>query len=361
MSESASYSVPYDQLERALGESQLGLVITDQDGYIHSVTPKIEELTGYTSRDLIGATPRIFRSGKNSGETYRNLWATIKSGKPWKGALINQRRNGAHFFDRETITCSKIDRRGEIGFIAVHREANEELELMQKLHLAEAKVGETASEIDESKEKIRELVAMTSQQAQGASLALIASMEARDPNTAGHGLRTSVMLELLGEQMGLFEKYDRDSLRIGAILHDIGKIGIPDSILLKPGPLTEAEFDVMKTHPEVGYRILYNVAGHEHALQLVRSHHERLDGSGYPDGLTWEQIPDFVRVFSVIDCFDAMTSPRPYRRAMSIDKAMSILTDDALCGKLERSAVRGLRQLCDSGVLSNICGLKNAA
>lgn len=361
MSETASISVPWEQLERALGESQLGLVVTDQDGYIHSVTPKIEELTGYSSRELIGATPRIFQSGQTKSETYRNLWTTIKSGKAWKGALINRRRSGAHFLDRETITNSQINHRGEIGFIAIHREANEELELMQKLHLAEAKAGETANEIDASKEKIRQLVAMTTQQAQGASLALIASMEARDPTTAGHGLRTSVMLELLGDQMGLFEKYDRDSLRIGAILHDIGKIGIHDSILLKQGPLTGAEFEVMKTHPEVGYRILSNISGHEHALQLVRSHHERLDGSGYPDGLTWEQIPDFVRVFSVIDCFDAMTSPRPYRCAMSIETAMSILTDDALCGKLDRSAVKGLRQLWESGVLNHICGLKNAA
>lgn len=117
---------------------------------------------------------------------------------------------------------------------------------------------------------------------------------------------------------------DRDELRQiywGALLHDVGKIGIPDAILLKPGPLTQAEQELMRTHPQKGHAILAGIPFLQDAAQIVFSHEERFDGSGYPRGLAGEAIPFGARFFSVSDTLDAMTSDRPYRRALPFDAA----------------------------------------
>lgn len=107
----------------------------------------------------------------------------------------------------------------------------------------------------------------------------------------------------------------------GALLHDIGKIGVPDAILLKHGPLTDVEWQEMRTHPEKGYGIVSKIAGMEEAADIVLSHEERFDGSGYPLGLSGESIPWGARLFAVIDTLDAMTSDRPYRKALNFDTA----------------------------------------
>jgi len=110
-------------------------------------------------------------------------------------------------------------------------------------------------------------------------------------------------------------------LRRGALLHDIGKIGVPDNILRKPAALSEAEWVTMRKHPEFGARIVAGIPFLEDVARIVRHHHERWDGRGYPDGLAGEDIPLGARIFAVADSFDAMTSDRPYRRAMTIDEA----------------------------------------
>jgi HD-GYP domain-containing protein (c-di-GMP phosphodiesterase class II) len=107
----------------------------------------------------------------------------------------------------------------------------------------------------------------------------------------------------------------------GVLLHDIGKIGIPDSILLKPGPLTGEEWAIMRRHPEIGKRLLENISFLKGAVPIVYCHHERWDGSGYPQGLNGEAIPLGARIFSVVDAFDAMTFDRPYSKAISFDAA----------------------------------------
>ena len=113
----------------------------------------------------------------------------------------------------------------------------------------------------------------------------------------------------------------RRRVQLGAILHDVGKIGVPDAILLKPGPLTEAETEAMRAHPEIGTKLLSGIDFLQPALPVVRHHHERWDGTGYPEGLRGEDIPVEARIVALCDAFDAMTSDRPYRPAVSIDAA----------------------------------------
>ena len=150
--------------------------------------------------------------------------------------------------------------------------------------------------------------------------ALAAALDAREHETGLHSKRVACHTLLLAR------RFTDDPARLhqlywGALLHDLGKIGIPDAILLKDGPLTDEEWSVMRTHPEIGHRILDAVPFMAEAAQIVLCHEERFDGSGYPSALAGEAIPLWARLFAVIDTLDAITSDRPYRKALSFDDA----------------------------------------
>lgn len=152
------------------------------------------------------------------------------------------------------------------------------------------------------------------------------AVEARDPYTGGHLWRVSQYCRLVGTRLGL-SSGEIARISLGGFLHDLGKIGVPDAVLQKRGRLTETENAVMKTHPEVGARLLNGHPLVALAAGAVQSHHERPDGQGYPRGLEGSGIPRDARVVAVCDAFDAMTSYRPYRQGMSVDKALTIIRD----------------------------------
>jgi putative nucleotidyltransferase with HDIG domain len=154
--------------------------------------------------------------------------------------------------------------------------------------------------------------------------ALARSMEAKDYYTGGHTERVSGIAVALAERLG-YEGLELDAVEIGALLHDIGKIGIPERILHKPGPLDDEEWKVMKEHPVISEYILQEVALDPIVLQIARSSHERMDGKGYPDGKAGDEIPMPARIVLVADAFDALTSDRPYRSARAIAAAMEEL------------------------------------
>ena len=158
--------------------------------------------------------------------------------------------------------------------------------------------------------------------------ALGSALEARDPRTEAHTGRIRDLAGALAVAMRLPAEVRRAVL-LGALLHDVGKIGIADSILLKPGPLDDSEWEQMKMHPLIGERMLQGIDFLDDALPSIRSHHERWDGSGYPDGRAGEDIPMAARIIAVCDAFDAMTSDRPYRKAMSVEAA---------CDEIQRCA-----------------------
>ncbi len=153
-------------------------------------------------------------------------------------------------------------------------------------------------------------------------IAFSQAIEMRDPCTGGHARRVTDYALLVADQLNL-SSTDRYHLRIGGPVHDIGKIGIDDGVLRKCGPLTPEEFEHMKSHTTKGAAILETIPGLEQVVPIVRSHHERWDGGGYPDGLAGEQIPTLARVVAVADAFDAMTTDRPYRLGMSADDAIA--------------------------------------
>jgi putative nucleotidyltransferase with HDIG domain len=143
--------------------------------------------------------------------------------------------------------------------------------------------------------------------------------------TMQHSMRVAAYAVLLGEAYRLTARELR-ALELGALLHDIGKIAIPRNVLLKPAALTEKEWEVMRTHPRIGYQLLADLPGMQEAVQVVYSHHERYDGKGYPRGLKGEEIPLVARLFSIVDTVDAITCNRPYRKAQPFEKAFDELS-----------------------------------
>lgn len=158
--------------------------------------------------------------------------------------------------------------------------------------------------------------------------ALTSAIDAKDRYTSGHSNRVAYYSVSLAKHLGL-SKAERDTLYVAGLLHDIGKIGIDDHVLNKPGALTEEEFEQIKLHPELGFEILKGVRQLDSVLPIVLHHHEAWDGSGYPHGLAGHKIPQMARIMAVADSFDAMSSDRPYRKGISDEKLDSILRDGA--------------------------------
>lgn len=154
--------------------------------------------------------------------------------------------------------------------------------------------------------------------------AIVSSLEEKDSYTHGHSIRVAEYAVLLATELKLSEVEVRE-VELSALLHDIGKIGIPDSVLLKPARLTRAEFEIMKSHPVRSARILEKITAIKHLIPGIKYHHERYDGLGYPEGLQGDSIPLYARIILITDTFDAMTSTRPYRLALDKEIAFAEL------------------------------------
>ena len=165
------------------------------------------------------------------------------------------------------------------------------------------------------------------------------AVEAKSPYTRGHSERVTNYALRLAKKVGLPDS-ELEMLRKGGMLHDIGKIAVPDAILDKPGPLTDAEYEAMKQHPVEGVRMLERLQALREVIPLVRWHHERPNGRGYPDGLRGDQIPFVVQILSVADVFDALHSERPYRPALPLPACFKILNKSAVDGDLDPELVR---------------------
>lgn len=151
-------------------------------------------------------------------------------------------------------------------------------------------------------------------------IGLVSALDLREHNTRMHSQRVREFTELISARLGIDEKMKRE-IGFGALLHDVGKIAVPDEILLKPGKLTDQEWVEMRKHPEAGYRIVKRISFLKDAAEIVYAHHEQFDGRGYPRGLKGKSIPLGARMFMVADVYDALTSERPYRSPMTYEEA----------------------------------------
>jgi putative two-component system response regulator len=191
---------------------------------------------------------------------------------------------------------------------------------------------------------LSELLAESHEQAEAVLCTLGKSIEAKDPHTEGHCERLAEYSVSLGRTVGL-EEEELAALRRGGYLHDLGKVAVAEAILLKPGPLTPGEWDVIKKHPIIGEEICRPLRSLQTVRPIIRHHHERQDGSGYPDGLRGQAIPLTARIIQVVDVFDALTTDRPYRRALPWATALEVLEDEVEGGWWDPCVLTAFREV----------------
>lgn len=176
-------------------------------------------------------------------------------------------------------------------------------------------------------------------------ISLANMVEAKDAYTDGHIKRVSCLSQDLGRRLGL-SVHQLEALKLGGILHDIGKLSVPGEILNKPSPLTDKEWELMKNHASIGHKLCLPLKGSlGAALDIIRHHHEKLNGVGYPDGLMSDEISMPTRIMAVVDIYDALVTERPYRKAMSKEEALAILREEADKGELDMDVVNALEKL----------------
>ena len=186
--------------------------------------------------------------------------------------------------------------------------------------------------------------------AENVLFALALSIEAKDPYTEGHCDRLSESSEALAKRLSLSEE-ELIALRRGGIIHDIGKVAVPDQILLKPGPLTPEERKVMQRHTVVGAGICSPLKSFRSVVPIIRHHHEKIDGSGYPDGLKGDAVPLTARILQTVDIYDALTTDRPYRKAMAPDRALGLMREEVKRGWWDGALVDELEAMVQAPVV----------
>lgn len=229
----------------------------------------------------------------------------------------------------------------------------EKMQLERDLHSKVVIIEKKNSEI----QRLYELLRRDFDKEMGNVLEFVISLsnviEAKDTYTDGHTRRVSNLAIALGNKFDL-DKNRIKNIEIGAIIHDIGKVSTPEAVLNKPGPLNDQEFEVIKNHPESGAKIIRPISSLSDCMEMVLSHHEKLDGTGYPNGLKADQISLETRIVAISDIFDALYTDRPYRKALPFEKIRSILDGDVQAGKIDKNVVDALYALCEEGFLEEM-------
>ena len=191
------------------------------------------------------------------------------------------------------------------------------------------------------------------ERAEAVLFTLARSIESKDPYTHGHCERLSDYSARLGQHLGLSAD-EITALRRAGVVHDVGKVAVPDAILLKPSRLTEAEWKLIQEHPVVGERICAPLKSFRLVLPIIRHHHEKLDGSGYPDGLRGDAIPVTARVLQIVDVYDALTTDRPYKKAFTITDALQTMKEEVAKGWWDAHVFGEFERLVRSGTAGSL-------
>jgi response regulator RpfG family c-di-GMP phosphodiesterase len=258
-------------------------------------------------------------------ETLSLLFMPLLIGDRLLGVLSVQSTQAQAYGERETAICRTLCSYGAIAldnakaYAMADRAQQQANAALLDLEAARHKL---AMRADTLAEEVSKATAAILQRERETVLRLSKAAEYRDPETGAHILRMAHYSELIARGLGL-PLADQQLLLEAAPMHDIGKVGITDSVLLKPGRLTQEEFELMKQHAQIGYEILKDSSSLvlQTGAAIALGHHEKFDGSGYPQGLVGEQIPIFSRIVAVADVFDALTSERPYKKAWSLERA----------------------------------------
>jgi PAS domain S-box-containing protein/putative nucleotidyltransferase with HDIG domain len=285
----------------------LGDIITvhNAKGFITYESPSASRILGYPPDYFIGREP-LSHTHPEDRERVSKFISSLARGESGDPAIEYRFRHATgHWIYLESAATNLLGTHEVDGIVLTSRDVTERKHSEEELHEAHL---ELADAYDATIE--------------GWSRAL----DLRDKETEGHTKRVTEMTIILARALGVYGE-DLVQIRRGALLHDIGKMGIPDHILLKPGPLTTEEWKTMRRHPEYAYEMLYPVVYLRPALDIPISHHERWDGTGYPKGLKGEEIPIAARIFSVVDVWDALCSDRPYRKGSELTDVINYIKE----------------------------------
>ena len=294
------------RLAALVGASNEAILSADNEGVITSWNPAASRLYGYSAREIVGLPLSMLVPRGNTGDRAR-LSGAVLAGEPVAGHETRLLRRDGSLVDVKLTVTPIEEAGGVVGACAISHDISERLRARETL---EARVKSRTAELARSRQETLKCLALAG--------------EYRDDDTAHHTERVGLNAALVGARLGLPESFVA-LLRPAASLHDLGKIGIADEILLKPGKLTCGEFEAMKQHTVMGSALLSGSGSEilQLAEQVTLTHHERWDGTGYPAGVAGEAIPIAGRIVAVVDSFDAMTNDRPYKRASSVDDALS--------------------------------------
>lgn len=289
------------QYERAIEQSS-SYIRTNPKGVITYLNDTHEQLTGYAKEELIGSTHKRLRDAATPSSTYKELWDTIQQKRIWKGIIKNRTKNGECIF-LDTIIVPILDKNDEIReYMGIQYDVTELLLLQEDIVDTQREVIYKMGEIGETRSK----------------------------ETGNHVKRVAEYSRLLGLKAGMSEE-EADLLYAASPMHDIGKVGIPDSILTKPGKLDEGEWEVMRSHCDIGFNILKKSERPilKAAAIISYEHHEKWDGSGYPRRLKEEEIHIFGRITAIADVFDALGTKRVYKEAWELDEVLEYFRNES--------------------------------
>lgn len=288
---------------RSIGD---GIIVLNSEGLISFINPVAQRITSWEEKEALGQKfEQVF--------CLKNQHGPVSSFEPFslqEAVLIS--KNGMEIPIEQTIAPLPADREDNPGRVIVFRDITSRKKVERELQDSWARLQRAL---------------------QGTVQAISTTIEMRDPYTAGHQRRVAKLAEAIARELGLPAE-GVEGLKLAAEIHDIGKIYVPSEILSKPTKLTELEYTIIKTHPQAGYEILKNIEFPWPIAQIVLQHHERINGSGYPNGLKDGEILPEARILAVADVVEAMSSHRPYRPAFGIDRALEEI-------KLNRGALYG--------------------
>lgn len=290
-----------EQYKNAVDESDI-VSKTDTKGVITYVNKKFIEISGYTEAELIGKPHNIVRHPETPSEGFAKMWKHIQQKKIWKSEIKNLKKDGTYWVAESTIVPI-LDTNGEIvEYMSVRHDITAIHDLYIEIENTQKEVIQTLGAIGETRSK----------------------------ETGNHVKRVAGYSYLLAKLYGL-DELECEMLRDASPMHDIGKIGIPDDILNKPGKLTADEFEIIKTHARLGYDMLCRSERKifKTASTISHEHHEKYDGSGYPRGLKGEDIHIYGRITAIADVFDALGSDRCYKKGWELDDILKFLQDES--------------------------------
>ena len=290
--------------------SQTALCVTDTNRRIQLVNPAFTRLYGYEEDEILGESPSIleadrsiyFENGVYQGEYERLVRSMQKffsspEEAQWEGKVLHRCKGDTLTWVKQRLSAVRDDAGNISGYLWATEDIAEDLEEDLKIRM----------------EIYRAITGLA---------------ETRDNETGNHLKRIAAYSRLLAEELGMPKAF-ADQIELFSPLHDIGKVGIPDQILLAPRKLTDEEFSIMRTHTTLGYQILAGRSTLEMAAEIARFHHERYDGKGYPEGVGGGAIPISARITALADVYDALTSERPYKRAWPHEEAQALIESEA--------------------------------